>query len=82
MANSRTGVRWRKDRSMNVIEINLSMTTDRPGIAEMMDGMHERTVEPGTTVEYVCHKGWSVLVRFDDGTEGLMNPNCFSQLRA
>jgi hypothetical protein len=58
--------------------LDLSLTSDR-------DGRTERgaLIKSGTTVEYCGHVvGGMVRVRFDDGTEDIMHPHCFSQLRS
>ena len=56
--------------------IDMSMIADRRGIT---DG--GRAIEPGDRVEYVCHVGWNVRVRFPDGTEDISPSNIFEQLR-
>lgn len=57
---------------------DLGMTSDRRGYTET-----GRCVEIGTTVEYCGHVvGGMIRVRFADGTEDVMHPHCFEQLRA
>lgn len=59
-------------------QINMKMKSDQSGITE-----GGREVPVGTEVEYVCHEGWGVVrVRFEDGTEDVMSPWCFAQLRS
>jgi len=58
------------------MKIDLQMTSDRDALSE--SGV---TVKSGTTVEYVCHVGRVVKVRLSDGSEQILNPNVFPQLR-
>lgn len=57
--------------------INLNMTSDRDAQSES-----GRVIKAGTTVEYVCHVVRAVRVRLSDGSEEIVNPNVFPQLRA
>ncbi len=55
----------------------MKMTTDHAGET---DG--GKTIPVNTTVEYLGHvPGGMVLVRFQDGTTGVMHPACFAELR-
>lgn len=55
----------------------LKMTSDREGITES-----GRKIQIGTTVTYICHVvGGMVRVCLEDGTEEIMHPNCFKELR-
>lgn len=57
--------------------LNLNMTSDRDALSES-----DRMIKAGTTVEYVCHvAARAVRVRLPDGSEEIVNPNAFSQLR-
>lgn len=57
--------------------INLSMTSDRPCMAE--SGL---MIHIGTTVTYVCHcSGQAVRVKMEDGSEEVVHPHCFPELR-
>jgi hypothetical protein len=57
--------------------INLDMTSDRDAQSE-----GGRLIKAGTTVEYVCHVVRAVRVRLVDGSEEIVDPNVFPQLRS
>lgn len=55
----------------------MKMTSDKPGDTE--SGKH---VPAGTTVEYLGHlPGYAIKVRLPDGSEEIMHPHCFAELR-
>lgn len=57
--------------------IDLSMTSDRPCISER--GM---MINVGTKVTYLGHlPGQAVKVRMEDGSEEVVHPHCFPELR-
>lgn len=57
--------------------IDLRMTSDRDAEAEC-----GRFVPAGTRVEYCAHLGRGMVrVRLEDGTEVVVHPHCFEQLR-
>lgn len=56
---------------------HLSMTSDRPCISDR--GM---MVNVGTKVTYLGHlPGQAVKVRMEDGSEEVVHPHCFPELR-
>ena len=56
---------------------DLTMTSDRPCVSER--GM---MVHAGTKVTYVGHMGGqAVKCRMEDGTEEILHPHCFPELR-
>ena len=60
-----------------VIEDTLSMVSDRPCISDR--GM---MVNVGTKVTYLGHlPGQAVKVRMEDGSEEVVHPHCFPELR-
>jgi hypothetical protein len=60
--------------------IDLSMTADRDCADE--DG-HSLLIKAGDLVEYRGHVvGGMVRVRHTDGTEVIVHPHCFAQLRS
>jgi hypothetical protein len=55
----------------------LQMTSDHDSTTES-----GKPVPAGTTVEYLGHlPGAAVKVRMPDGSEEVMHPNCFPELR-
>lgn len=59
------------------MSVDLSMRVTRAG--ETDKGV---VVLVGTVVEYLGHVGGgAVRVRFEDGTEAIMHPACFDELR-
>jgi hypothetical protein len=55
----------------------LSMTCDRPCMTER--GL---LVQPGTKVTYLGHLGGQAIeVRMEDGSEEVVHPHCFPELR-
>ncbi len=64
-------------RTRSVNTIDLSMTSDRPCISER--GM---MISVGTKVTYLGHlPGQAVKVRMEDGSEEVVHPHCFPELR-
>lgn len=59
------------------VTIDLSMTSDRPCVSERGVMVHV-----GTKVTYVAHVGGqAVKCRMEDGSEEILHPHCFPELR-
>lgn len=59
------------------VSLSLSMTSDRPCMTD--SGL---LIQPGTKVTYMGHlPGQAVKVRMEDGSEEVVHPHCFPELR-